>query len=120
MTSIWSVLASISAWPFTVISSLTLFIARLTAFTLSQTITLDFYSLLILSCIIGFLIWLLIRYRFLNKYTRLPLPTKKQSPPFDLHPDTALDEEYGERGSYGDEFMGAFLSSIKVFGYLDR
>ena len=42
---------------------------------------------------------------------------------FDLHPDAALDDDNDSglmgRG-YPDEFMGAFLSSIKVFGYLDR
>ena len=124
--SFWSAIGSIWTFlfqfPISVLAKWTVFLTKLTAFTLSQTVTLDFYSLSALTLIAGLSIWLIIRYRFLNRYTRLPLPIKKQSPPFDLHPDTALDDElYGEgRGSYGDEFMGAFLSSIKVFGYLDR
>ena len=75
-----------------------------------------------------FLIYIYFRYRILTKYSRLPpvshppnVTVKPGFASFDLHPDTALDSDDGHdlRG-YPDEFMGAFLSSIKVFGYLDR
>ena len=38
---------------------------------------------------------------------------------FDLKPDLTLEDTSRNTG-YPDEFMNAFLSSIKVFGYLDR
>ena len=87
--------------------------------TLQLTLTLDTYSLLGLVITLSTTIYLLARYRWLNPYARLPATNANVSAaPFDLHPD-ATDDADGDQ-SYPDEFMNAFLSSIKVFGYLDK
>lgn len=54
----------------------------------------------------------LVRYRFLNMYTRLPLEPQRKEPQIDLFPDTQEDSKPG-LANYLDEF----LSAIKVFGY---
>jgi lysophospholipid hydrolase len=102
--------------------------------TTTLTFTFNLWNLLLLTLVASFSVYFYIRYRVLTKYSRLPPvihPPQSNVKPgfasFDLHPDAALDDDYDERdprrgpvGSYPDEFMGAFLSSIKVFGYLDR
>ncbi|KAJ3090881.1 phosphatidylcholine and lysophosphatidylcholine phospholipase [Quaeritorhiza haematococci] len=94
-------------------------------YTISYTVTFTFtFPTLVtvfLSLSLG--IWFLIRYRYLTKYSRLPeppTPAKHAGVPFDLHPDAAVDDTHDRAQGYPDEFMSAFLSSIKVFGYLDR
>ncbi|KAJ3300010.1 phosphatidylcholine and lysophosphatidylcholine phospholipase [Borealophlyctis nickersoniae] len=92
------------------------------SYTKTATVTFDFWSLLALLTATTIAIYLLIRYRVLTRYSRLPAPEvpKHVGTPFDLHPDTALDDKQDVSDNYPDDFMGVFLSSIKVFGYLDR
>ena len=54
----------------------------------------------------------IVRYRFLNMYTRLPPEPQRKEPHIDLFPDTQGDTKSGP-SNYLDEF----LSAIKVFGY---
>jgi len=83
--------------------------------TLTLTLTLDFTSLFVALIILIGIGYLYIRYRWLTKYSRLPVPQQGKGTPFDLHPDTG--EDGNENASnYPDEFLGAFLSSIKIFG----
>ena len=87
--------------------------------TYSASVTFDTYSLIGILGLFAFLIYLVFRYKILNKYARLPLTgTNTTASPFDLHPDESMDDK--SNNQYPDEFMGAFLSSIKVFGYLDK
>lgn len=91
--------------------------------TWSFTLHLNFSSLVILivTLIIGG--YLIIRYRFLTKYSRLkPINPQKSAPSFDLHPDTGEDAGYSKPNlkNYPDEFLSVFLSSIKIFGYLEE
>jgi lysophospholipid hydrolase len=84
---------------------------------LTVTLTLDFWGLFNLLVIIFFTLLIVYRYRIFNSWSRLPEVTAAPRNAFDLKPDaTTIEPE----NRYPDEFMNAFLSSIKVFGYLDR
>ncbi|KAJ3412840.1 phosphatidylcholine and lysophosphatidylcholine phospholipase [Chytridiales sp. JEL 0842] len=97
--------------------------------TATLTVTFDLWTLLVVAIVSALSTFFYIRYIILTKYSRLPpvvhppqTNVKPNFASFDLHPDAALDDDNDNdrRGGYADEFMGAFLSSIKVFGYLDR
>jgi lysophospholipid hydrolase len=93
--------------------------------TWSFTLHLNFSSLLVILAVIATIAYLIVRYRFLTKYSRLKPINKppKVASSFDLHPDTG-DEDYTDKPggykNYPDEFLSAFLSSIKIFGYLEQ
>ncbi|KAI9488797.1 hypothetical protein BDB00DRAFT_877065 [Zychaea mexicana] len=132
---------------FRIISKVSLFFYRI--LTWSFTVHLNFSSLLTILVVLCIGAYLVIRYRYLNKYSRLKStePAQSTSSFFDLHPDDASEDEYyyegiGGRGgaaprkafrgpggigagrpyykTYPDEFLSAFLSSIKIFGYLEQ
>ncbi|KAF8943835.1 phosphatidylcholine and lysophosphatidylcholine phospholipase [Haplosporangium gracile] len=89
----------------------------------SFTLHLTFTTLLIGIAFVAFLAWAVIRYRVLTKYSRLPKTGQgKHGSSFDLHPDNPFKspQEEKEGLSYPDEFLSAFLSSIKIFGYLEQ
>ncbi|GAB5588742.1 phosphatidylcholine and lysophosphatidylcholine phospholipase [Umbelopsis nana] len=91
--------------------------------TWSFTLHLNFTSIVVILGFVATCTWLIVRYRFLTTYSRLkPIQPPKPASSFDLHPDAAEDQEYIKSGlkSYPDEFLSAFLSSIKVFGYLEQ
>ncbi|KAJ3192281.1 phosphatidylcholine and lysophosphatidylcholine phospholipase [Irineochytrium annulatum] len=98
--------------------------------TTTLTFTLSYWSILVTVLVLAVGAYIFLRYRVLTRYSRLPKVSQPVSTkmgdvvgaPFDLHPDAALDDGYGreDASAYPDEFMGAFLASIKVFGYLDR
>lgn len=95
------------------------FIFRILSTTLSLTVTLDFWTGMYLFSGLTLLSVIVYRYRFLNSYSRLPVEPQLPKNTFDLKPDITLDDT-SRNNAYPDEFMNAFLSSIKVFGYLDR
>ncbi|KAK9767569.1 phosphatidylcholine and lysophosphatidylcholine phospholipase, variant 2 [Basidiobolus ranarum] len=86
------------------------------------TVRLDFYSLGLIFCILVVSAYLFVRYRLLTKYSRLPSPPPEVRNPvsFDLHPDTTSDDEEPALKIFPGDFLKVFLSSIKVFGYLER
>ncbi|KAG0367532.1 phosphatidylcholine and lysophosphatidylcholine phospholipase [Gamsiella multidivaricata] len=89
----------------------------------SFTLHLTFTTLLIAVALLCLLAWTVIRYRVLTKYSRLPHTSLgKHGSSFDLHPDNPFKspQEEKEGLSYPDEFLSAFLSSIKIFGYLEQ
>ncbi|KAI9263644.1 hypothetical protein EDC94DRAFT_560931 [Helicostylum pulchrum] len=101
--------------------SIPLFFYRI--LTWSFTLHLNFSSLLVILAVIITIAYLIVRYRFLTKYSRLKtINPPKVASSFDLHPDTEEDAEYSKPGykNYPDEFLSAFLSSIKIFGYLEQ
>lgn len=71
--------------------------------------------LLIALAIVSTISWV-IRYRYLNVYTRLPQEPQRKEPQIDLFPDTQDGDSKPGLANYLDEF----LSAIKVFGYLER
>ncbi|KAI8361347.1 hypothetical protein B0O80DRAFT_380547 [Mortierella sp. GBAus27b] len=88
----------------------------------SFTFHLTFTTLLVAIAVICFLAWAVIRYRVLTKYSRLPETQGKPASSFDLHPDNPFKSPHEEKEpmNYPDEFLSAFLSSIKIFGYLEQ
>lgn len=58
----------------------------------------------------------LVRYRFMNMYTRLPPEPQREEPHVEVFPDTQEGDSKRGLSNYIDEF----LSAIKVFGYLER
>ncbi|KAI8887491.1 patatin-domain-containing protein [Backusella circina FSU 941] len=83
--------------------------------TCSFTLHLNFSSLLVILSIVILVTYLIVRYRFLTKYSRLkPIESSKMNS-FDLHPTDSKEEEEEKT-----EFLSAFLSSIKIFGYLEE
>lgn len=59
---------------------------------------------------------LVVRYRYLNMYSRLPPEPQRKEPDVDLFPDTHEEGIKSGLANYFDEF----LSAIKIFGYLER
>ncbi|KAG0335656.1 phosphatidylcholine and lysophosphatidylcholine phospholipase [Podila horticola] len=89
----------------------------------SFTLHLTFTTLLIAIAILCFVAWAVLRYRILTRYSRLPKASlAKHGSSFDLHPDNPFKSPKDEKDalSYPDEFLSAFLSSIKIFGYLEQ
>ena len=61
------------------------------------------------------IIWV-VRYRYLNMYSRLPPQPARKEPQIDIFPDaTEGDSKQGF-----SNYLDGFLSAIKVFGYLER
>ncbi|KAK9361485.1 hypothetical protein V1504DRAFT_451696 [Lipomyces starkeyi] len=85
----------------------------------SFSITLSFSSLLLIMAAFGAVVWAVVRYKYLNVYSRLPTEPHRQEPKLDMmfYPN-ALQRQYEKPGfaSYLDEFF----TGIKVFGYLEK
>lgn len=71
--------------------------------------------MLILAAVFSAVTWL-VRYRYLNMYSRLPPEPQRKEPDVDLFPDTHEEGLKSGLSNYLDEF----LSSLKIFGYLER
>ena len=95
-----------------------LFIYRLLSYTMTATITLDFWGLTAILTILTLVIGYLYRLRVDQKYMKLGPTAEVPKNAFDLKPDSFHDDHQSQ--PYADEFLNAFLSSIKVFGYLDK
>ncbi|CAO3600064.1 unnamed protein product [Absidia cylindrospora] len=93
------------------------------ALTWSFTLHLNFSSLIMLTVVVGLVGYYVVRYRFMNTYSNLkPDSSQKPNSSFDLHPDSGEDAGFSKPSirNYPDEFLSAFLSSIKIFGYLEQ
>ncbi|KAL2200465.1 hypothetical protein P885DRAFT_28480 [Corynascus similis CBS 632.67] len=87
-----------------------------TLFSTSLTVTMNATTLmLIVAAMIGAISWV-VRYRYLNMYSRLPPEPQRKEPDVDLFPDTHEEGIKPGLSNYFDEF----LSAIKIFGYLER
>ncbi|KAH6631732.1 lysophospholipase NTE1 [Chaetomium tenue] len=87
-----------------------------TLFSTSLTVTMNATTLmLIVAAMIGAISWV-VRYRYLNMYSRLPPEPQRKEPDVDLFPDTHEEGIKSGLSNYFDEF----LSAIKIFGYLER
>lgn len=71
--------------------------------------------MLILATIFSGVTWV-VRYRYLNLYSRLPPEPQRKEPEVDLFPDT---HEAGIKSGLSN-YLDEFLSAIKIFGYLER
>ncbi|KAL7895355.1 hypothetical protein HDV63DRAFT_399081 [Trichoderma sp. SZMC 28014] len=85
-------------------------------FSASWTVTMNATTLmLIVVAIVSAASWV-VRYRFLNMYSRLPPEPQRKEPEIDLFPDT---HEGGIKSGLAN-YLDEFLSAIKIFGYLER
>lgn len=85
-------------------------------FSTNLTVTMNATTLaLILSAMVAGVTWI-VRYRYLNMYSRLPPEPQRKEPELDLPPDSHEEGDKPGLTNYIDEF----LSAIKIFGYLDR
>ncbi|KAK8051220.1 Lysophospholipase NTE1 [Apiospora rasikravindrae] len=85
-------------------------------FSTSLTVTMNATTLLlIISLVVSGVTWV-VRYRYLNMYSRLPHEPQRKEPDLDLPPDSHEDDSKPGLTNYLDEF----LSAIKIFGYLER
>ncbi|KAL8812327.1 MAG: hypothetical protein Q9223_007321 [Gallowayella weberi] len=97
-------------------TTITLPTVLFTLFSTSLTFTMNATTLLLIVLAFASTVSWIVRYRYLNMYTRLPPEPQRKEPQIDLFPD--VQESYSKPGlaNYLDEF----LSAIKVFGYLER
>lgn len=91
------------------------FLYMLLNLTITATITLDLYSIMWLSLLAVIFLFIILRYRT----AKLPISSEPRKP-FHMTQEPLIEDEKDEKNGYPDEFMNAFLSSIKVFGYLDK
>ena len=63
-----------------------------TIYTVTATITLDFMSILWLSFLFSFTTYMILRYRYWNKYSRLEAISLEKRDGFDLHPEATEEE----------------------------
>ncbi|OTB06387.1 hypothetical protein M426DRAFT_319120 [Hypoxylon sp. CI-4A] len=88
-----------------------------TLFSTSLTVTMNATTLaLILFLMFSAVTWV-VRYRYLNMYSRLPPEPQRKEPELDLFPESH-DEEGAKPGL--TNYLDEFLSAIKIFGYLER
>lgn len=71
--------------------------------------------MLILAMVFSGVTWV-VRYRYLNMYSRLPPEPQRKEPEVDLFPDS---HEAGVKSGLSN-YLDEFLSAIKIFGYLER
>ncbi|KZF21201.1 putative patatin-like serine hydrolase [Xylona heveae TC161] len=125
-SSVFSLLFRLIIMIFRIVPGILYFLVTFTTITLptwlftlastSLTFTMNATTLmLILLAFASFISWV-VRYRFLNMYSRLPPEPQRKEPQLDLFPDTQEGDSKPGLASYLDEF----LSAIKVFGYLER
>ncbi|GAB7347170.1 hypothetical protein MBLNU459_g3285t2 [Dothideomycetes sp. NU459] len=93
-----------TAWMFTLLST-------------SLTLTVNMTTLLLIMMFFVSIISWVVRYRYMNMYSRLP-PTESgyKEAQVEVFPDTQGADSKPGLANYLDEF----LSAIKVFGYLER
>ncbi|KAI1779771.1 lysophospholipase NTE1 [Hypoxylon cercidicola] len=87
-----------------------------TLFSTSWTVTMNATTLaLILFLMFSAVTWV-VRYRYLNMYSRLPPEPQRKEPELDIFPESHEEDAKPGLTNYLDEF----LSAIKIFGYLER
>ncbi|KAI8965786.1 lysophospholipase NTE1 [Daldinia sp. FL1419] len=109
------ILSTILYWSLklTTISVPTLLFAM---FSTSWTVTMNATTIaLILLLMFSAVTWV-VRYRYLNMYSRLPPEPQRKEPDLDLFPES--HEEGAKPGL--TNYLDEFLSAIKIFGYLER
>ncbi|KAK8238304.1 lysophospholipase NTE1 [Phyllosticta capitalensis] len=87
-----------------------------TVASMSLTVTMNATTLVMIFLAFGSTVSWIVRYRFLNMYTRLPPEPQREEPHVEVFPDTQEGDSKRGLSNYLDEF----LSAIKVFGYLER
>ncbi|KAI9738739.1 MAG: phosphatidylcholine and lysophosphatidylcholine phospholipase [Cirrosporium novae-zelandiae] len=97
-------------------STMTLPTWLFTIFSTSLTVTMNATTVLMVTLVVVSIVSWIVRYRFLDMYSRLPPEPQRKEPQIELFPDTQEGDSKPGLATYLDEF----LSAIKVFGYLER
>ncbi|KAK3391068.1 hypothetical protein B0H63DRAFT_429903 [Podospora didyma] len=118
--------ARLVLWILHIISAILYFVIKLatfsfpsflfTLFSTSLTVTMNATTLMIIVVAVFSALSWVVRYRYLNMYSRLPPEPQRKEPDIDLFPDTQEEGVKSGLAGYFDEF----LSAIKIFGYLER
>ncbi|KAI9190115.1 phosphatidylcholine and lysophosphatidylcholine phospholipase [Blastocladiella emersonii ATCC 22665] len=94
----------------------------------SLVLTFDYRGVVFLLAATAALVYTVVYRVYLTRYSRLPQPPAQAKPlgaSYDLHPDAtgggADDDTKPVAGfNYAEEFLGSFLQSIKIFGYMEQ
>ncbi|KAI1660070.1 lysophospholipase NTE1 [Daldinia decipiens] len=87
-----------------------------TLFSTSWTVTMNATTLALIVLLMFSAVTWVVRYRYLNVYSRLPPEPQRKEPDLDLFPES--HEEGAKPGL--TNYLDEFLSAIKIFGYLER
>lgn len=115
LIAIFTILPSVLYWMVT-FTTITLPTWMFTLLSTSLTLTVNMTTLLLILVFFVSTISWIVRYRFLNMYSRLPPEPQRKEPQVEVFPDTQEADSKPGLANYLDEF----LSAIKVFGYLER
>jgi lysophospholipid hydrolase len=85
-------------------------------FSTNLTVTMNATTLALILAVMASAVTWIVRYRYLNMYSRLPPEPQRKEPELDLPPESHEEGDKPGLTNYLDEF----LSAIKIFGYLDR
>ncbi|KAI0177777.1 lysophospholipase NTE1 [Pestalotiopsis sp. NC0098] len=85
-------------------------------FSTEMTVTMSFTTLALIVALVGSAVTWVVRYRYLNMYSRLPPEPQRKEPDLDLPTDSHDGGSKPGLTNYLDEF----LSGLKIFGYLER
>ncbi|KAL1311287.1 hypothetical protein AAFC00_001472 [Neodothiora populina] len=110
-----TILPSVLYWIIT-FTTITLPTWMFTLLSTSLTLTVNMTTLLLILVFFVSTISWIVRYRFMNLYSRLPPEPQRKEPQVEVFPDTQESDSKPGLANYLDEF----LSAIKVFGYLER
>ncbi|GAA99008.1 uncharacterized protein L969DRAFT_100884 [Mixia osmundae IAM 14324] len=80
------------------------------------TLEFDFAKLVMLIFLSLTLLSFYVKYKYLNRYTKLREAPLTRDDGFDLHPDVATEQAESGFKNYLDEF----LSAIRIFGFLEK
>lgn len=115
IVSLLTILPSLLFWLIT-FTTITLPTWAFTLLSTSLTLTVNMTTLLLILVFVVSTISWVVRYRFLNMYSRLPPEPQRKEPQVEVFPDMQESDSKPGLANYLDEF----LSAIKVFGYLER
>lgn len=85
----------------------------------SLTLQLDFTKLVILFFLWGLAVFFLIRYRYLNKYSKLKESPLASPDPHLLNPSISAPDDL-EKPTAFHNYLDEFLAAIRIFGFLEK
>ncbi|KAI9142206.1 hypothetical protein BKA69DRAFT_1068943 [Paraphysoderma sedebokerense] len=110
---------TLPAFSYKIISYILSYIYQFLSWTI--VLTFDFKAIVAVILLLCSIAYFLVYRFYLTTYSRLPRPPLKPSgASYDLHPDSTYEDPKTLPKNYAEEFLGSFLQSIKVFGYIEQ
>ncbi|KAH8835604.1 hypothetical protein DL96DRAFT_70438 [Flagelloscypha sp. PMI_526] len=105
-------------WLLSWVKSLVALAPKLVYYTLSysMTLTLDFWSFVLIAICLAVATNYWLRFIYLNKYTQLQEQPLNKSDAKELHPDVMPETQHATLHNYLDDF----LQAVRVFGFLEK